>query len=98
MGIQCACSRTGEYGRFNELDELVNLDENLDSHFEVGTTSSKRCLCHTQEERKLARYQGDWMRVHMPELASKERIRRRRCDTTNDIASQRALVHLAVDE
>jgi hypothetical protein len=45
MDIQCACSRTGEYGRFNELDELVDLDENLDSHFEVGTASGKRCLC-----------------------------------------------------
>jgi hypothetical protein len=53
---------------------------------------------HTQEERRFTRYQGGWTRVHMPEQASKERIRRQRCDTTIDIKSQRALGHLAVDE
>jgi hypothetical protein len=36
LGIHWASSRTSEHGRFDELNELVDLDEDLDSHFEVG--------------------------------------------------------------
>ena len=98
MGLHFASSRTGEDGRFDELNELVDLDENLNSHFEVGTASGVSDVSATPGKKKrLARYQGGWTRVHMLEQASKERTRRRHCDTTIGITSQRALGHLAVN-
>lgn len=71
---------TGKDGRFQQLNELVDLDEHVDSHFKIGAGKVSSARCNTSRK-QLTRLEVNGMLARMLELKGKVRRSRRRCGT-----------------
>jgi hypothetical protein len=74
---------TGEHRGFKQLHQFVDLDEHIDSHFELGTeipgqnNPSVEITCWV-----LTKFEGDYRLVHKPEQGDTEKRWKQRCGTT----------------